>query len=434
MSSPSAPDRPVFDPASRPRWPALVLVILGLASYLSVRLLILFPDTIPGFPLFMSFMFGPMFCTLMLALWWLVLGPAPFRTRLISTAVAVVFAGVAVIAADASVDPGAKQSFTSQFFLITHGIPAAAGVVAIFSIISRRILPATPRIALAALLGVAALVPWDLIRINGTYGFFQMDWSRRWAPTAEKLAQAYFKEHPTTTLETVGIVAESAQPTDWPGFRGPRRDGIAPGTLGDWKAAKPRELWRHPVGPGWSSVCVVGDLLFTQEQRGEEELVVCYKASTGEQVWTHADEARYADGPSGPGPRHADVPQPPGLHPRGQGARQLPGRGHRQARLADRPEGLHRRGAAQLRHRGFAPDRWRQGHHQPRFQDGAADAGPRHRRRFDRVVSRRRRRRVQFAAPGETARHRADPDLQLGRPVCAQPGERGGAVVVPLAQ
>ena len=153
------------------------------------------------------------------------------------------------------------------------------------------------------LLGVAALVPWDLIRINGTYGFFQMDWSQRWAPTAEKLAQAYFKEHPTTTLETVGIVAESAQPTDWPGFRGPCRDGIAPGTLGDWKAAKPRELWRHPVGPGWSSVCVVGDLLFTQEQRGEEELVVCYKASTGEQVWTHADEARYADGPSGPGPR-----------------------------------------------------------------------------------------------------------------------------------
>jgi outer membrane protein assembly factor BamB len=57
------------------------------------------------------------------------------------------------------------------------------------------------------------------------------------------------------------------------------------------------------VGPAWSSVIVIGDRLFTQEQRGEQEMVVGYEASTGNEVWAHADPVRFWETVSGAGPR-----------------------------------------------------------------------------------------------------------------------------------
>ena len=36
----------------------------------------------------------------------------------------------------------------------------------------------------------------------------------------------------------------------------------------------PRELWRIPVGAGWSGFAVSGGIAVTQEQRGESEQVV----------------------------------------------------------------------------------------------------------------------------------------------------------------
>jgi outer membrane protein assembly factor BamB len=63
------------------------------------------------------------------------------------------------------------------------------------------------------------------------------------------------------------------------------------------------ELWRTRIGPGWSSFCVVGDRIFTQEQRGDYEVVTAYDATTGVEVWEHRDETRFVEFISGVGPR-----------------------------------------------------------------------------------------------------------------------------------
>ena len=149
-----------------------------------------------------------------------------------------------------------------------------------------------------------------LFRMEGQSGDFIPHFSFRFAPSAEDRAAEYFDSlDPGLESAVASAAADSVRieltAADWPRFGGLNQDHIVHNVRlrRDWDINPPRELWRHPVGPGWSSFAIVGQFAFTQEQRGNKEAVVCYEADTGRQIWLHTDKARFSDAASGPGPR-----------------------------------------------------------------------------------------------------------------------------------
>jgi len=157
-----------------------------------------------------------------------------------------------------------------------------------------------------AVLGVAVGLFFVAFRPTGFSGGFLPRFTYRWGPSDEQRAAEFRKSHPAAPLPTGEVSARLAvSPGDWPQFRGPRRDGIVRGARirRDWSTHPPKLLWKHPVGPAWSSFAIVGKLAFTQEQRADQEVVVCYNVETGRELWHHADKGRYETSLGGVGPR-----------------------------------------------------------------------------------------------------------------------------------
>lgn len=137
------------------------------------------------------------------------------------------------------------------------------------------------------------------VRIDGFTGdnipVFSFRWEERKVEPQEVSASTATNVVAATTIEL--------DDTDSPGFRGAERDGIVRGIQFNDTWLQPKELWRIPVGKGWSSFATAGPYIWTQEQDGEKELVTCYDAATGARVWTHEDNARFTEFWGGAGPR-----------------------------------------------------------------------------------------------------------------------------------
>ncbi len=214
-----------------------------------------------------------------------------------------------------------------MFFM--YAVPATLTLAFVASVVASRRLSAGARravIALGILLGCGA---WALVRTNGMTGGASSDLTWRWTKTAEEQLLAKGDEPAVLPPATAGVPAAVKPPeeapvataatasavpappasakatAEWPGFRGPGRDSIARGVRieTDWSKSPPVALWHRPIGPGWSSFAVHGDLLYTQEQRGNEEVVACYNVTTGKPVWRHSDPARFWESNGGAGPR-----------------------------------------------------------------------------------------------------------------------------------
>jgi outer membrane protein assembly factor BamB len=166
--------------------------------------------------------------------------------------------------------------------------------------------PWSVRRAVLVLIFAATGALCSSLRIEGMNGEFVAKFSWRWTPKSEDAFLAELKAKPDRASSALQVKSEvREEPGDWTGFRGPRRDSRLTGVRikTDWQQSPPKMLWRHHVGPGWSSFAVVGDQLFTQEQRGPDEYVVCYSVATGDELWSSHDETRFTEMVAGPGPR-----------------------------------------------------------------------------------------------------------------------------------
>jgi outer membrane protein assembly factor BamB len=318
-------------------WPGVVLVILQWLGWFVVPLVA--PEaTLYG-------VMGGLACGPAILVWWLFFSGAPWSERL--GAVALI---VAALAATPHLlhESVARGNMGFQFLL--YAIPVLSLAFVVWAVASRRLSDGLRRAAMVATILLACGV-FTLLRSKGLRGDGFPEFTWRWAETPEERLLARAGDEPfaippapapTASPEETPSTAEpgarAALPPapeeesphetpaltagekeailppppvatgpapEWPGFRGPHRDGIIPGVRieTDWSTSPPVELWRRPIGPGVSSFAVQGDRLYTQEQRGEDEIVAGYDLTTGEPVWMHRDETRFWDSHVGAGPR-----------------------------------------------------------------------------------------------------------------------------------
>ena len=161
-------------------------------------------------------------------------------------------------------------------------------------------LPAAIRFAPLAACGGVILVLLALLQIDSTNGELIPTFRFRWVPARDATLKAAVAEVPPDIVDMKTVTAD-----DFPQFLGPNRNVWieGPELARDWRKQPPRELWRRPIGAGWSGFAVVNGYAVTLEQRGEEELVTCYKVDTGELCWANALTARHRTVFGGVGPR-----------------------------------------------------------------------------------------------------------------------------------
>jgi outer membrane protein assembly factor BamB len=193
----------------------------------------------------------------------------------------------------------AKMGMGFLFYILAIPILCLAFVV--WAVVTRHLSNRLRRVTMVATILFACGV-WTLVRSGGITINADSDLKWRWAKTPEERLLAKTAHEPMTLPS---VMTTSASGSEWPGFRGPNRDGIIHGKHieTDWSVSPPHELWRRAIGPGWSSFAVQGDLFYTQEQRGDDEAVSCYNITTGEPKWIHRDATRFWEANAGAGPR-----------------------------------------------------------------------------------------------------------------------------------
>jgi outer membrane protein assembly factor BamB len=258
--------------------------------------------------------------------WWLIFSRAPWLERL----GVIVLMAVALLATSRIAHESIANGMMGMMLPI-FAIPILSLALVASAAASHRLSNGLRRASIAAAILLACGVI-TLIRTGGMTGEGESELHWRWTKTPEErlLTQAGDEPAPIATPSPTPVPAAAATPAkpavatgsddstappanpaetrpraDWPGFRGPERNDIIRGVRieTDWSQVPPVELWRRKVGPGWSSFAVRGNLLYTQEQRGDEEVVSCYNLTTGAPVWRHRDAARFWESNAGAGPR-----------------------------------------------------------------------------------------------------------------------------------
>jgi outer membrane protein assembly factor BamB len=294
-------------------WPGVVAVILEWVLWFGV------PTIAPDLMLYS--MLGGVVCALAVLIWWLFFSRALWLERI----GAIVLLILAVMAGSRIIDRSISNAMMGYMYTMLN-VPVVSLALVGWAVATHRMRDTGRRTGLAVtMLLVCGL--WAALRTNGITGEGKSQLAWRWTKTSEQKLLAETSAVPAAVpaapaipaavmakpVVTAAAAPATAMPVthavatvpEWPGFRGPHRDGVVRGVRikTDWTAAPPVKIWRREVGPGWSSFAVGGGRIYTQEQRGDSEVVACYKLASGEPVWLHRDAARFWESNAGAGPR-----------------------------------------------------------------------------------------------------------------------------------
>ncbi len=281
-------------------WPGVIAVVL---QWLGMFVL---PVVVPEAALYV--MFAGVFGVLAFVVWWLFFSRAPWLER-----VGAIVLMVGALVATKRIVHASIAGGMMGMLLLVYAIPVLSLALVAAAAASRRLSSGPRRASMIGAILLACGV-FTLIRTGGVMGEGTSDFHWRWTKTPEERLLAQAGDEPTIPTSATAAVQptagsstheEAETDSGWPGFRGSKRDGVVRGVriATDWSASPPVVLWRRPIGPGWSSFAVRDNLFYTQEQRGENEVVSCYNLTTGQPVWRHRDAARFWESNAGAGPR-----------------------------------------------------------------------------------------------------------------------------------
>ena len=152
---------------------------------------------------------------------------------------------------------------------------------------------------------VAGLI-LSMYRVTRLDGELVPQFESRWQPKAE-LPQAGTgeKSTPDGGSEIIPLAARTESPQDFPQFLGRERTGILTNVKLDpnWNTKPPVVVWKQPIGAGWSSFAIQGDVAVTMEQRNEEQWITAYDVLTGKLYWHVALPGSHYNALGGAGPR-----------------------------------------------------------------------------------------------------------------------------------
>lgn len=283
-------------------WPAIAVVaLLWLVMKTPAWIMDHYGDPNLGVPIgmlmFFGMFFGPMVAGGLFSIWWLFFSRVGWGAKLL------------VLVSCAAFAAGAYFLYVPEtrfFMLVMLALPWVMTVWVGWLLLGS-FLRWPLRVAGLLVVILLGFLFFALLRLDGITGGIRMELAWRWGKTAEDkfLAELAARKKSADVENLADAKIPVVDSGDWPAFRGEQRDSHLKGVriARDWDKNPPKELWRHRVGPGWGSFAVIGDRLYTQEQRGEIESVVCYSVKTGDELWAHNDTARFTEVVSGAGPR-----------------------------------------------------------------------------------------------------------------------------------
>ena len=275
-------------------WPAALLIV----SMIAVRFTPALVEA-PTLPIFITAYLGPLAISGIILGWWLFASRATWKEKLVGFFVVVAIAVVTVVLSDKSM-----RDMNLIFYIIPTGVGFFSAALILFA--NRT----TLRLPVAIVAAMVGFCSWTLLRSDGVSGKFDPSFAWRWTQSAEERFNSLIKQEPkvgasVANAELLKADRISLKSSSWPAFRGANRDGKFFGMtlIEDWQTTPPELLWKISVGPGWGSFSTANDLLFTQEQRGDKEAVVCLSAKTGDRVWIYEYASRFEETVAGAGPR-----------------------------------------------------------------------------------------------------------------------------------